>query len=199
VLVSRSFRETAGAAGRVIADSRVGAMRTLDLLRRVGGRLPLLLGRSGRAFGHIAVTIPDRARAHPKVCAGIVSLVVLVASILFLGPPQWPDTFVPRSSPGERPLRDVRLPVDRKAAEPVAAAPLVQVSPPRPASGPQPVPALRVAAPETPAAVPALARRSSASAPPPSTEATRNAEASDPAAAIDWLLKGSGRRHAERP
>jgi hypothetical protein len=195
--VSRSFGETIGAAGRGLTASRVGAVRTRDVIFRVGGRVPALLAPSARAVGHIVGTIPARARAHPRICAGIASVAVLVAAILLLGPRQWPDNLVPRLSPGDRLLRDVRLPVDRKPVEPIAATPLVQVTPPRPAPGPQPVPTPRVAAPETYAAIPAPARR--APAPLPSTEAAPNADASDPTAAIDWLLKGSGRRHAESP
>jgi hypothetical protein len=198
-LVSRSFGETIGAAGRGLTASRVGAMRTRDVIFRVGGRVPALLAPSARAVGHIVGTIPAGARAHPRICAGIASVAVLVAAILFLGPRQWPDNLVPRLSPGERLLRDVRLPLDRKPVEPIAATPLVQVTPPRPAPGPQPVPPPRVVAPETYAAIPAPARRAPAPAPLPSTEAAPNADASDPAAAIDWLLKGSGRRHAESP
>lgn len=198
--VTRSFRETVGAAGRVVAASRVGAMRTRGVLVRVAGRLPSLLAPSARAIGHIVGTIPDRARAHPRVYTGIVSVVVLVALILLLGPRQWPGNLVPQLSPGEPLLRDVRLPVDREPAEPIAATPLVQIAPPMPDSGPQPIPTPRVAAPETHAAIPAPVRRSGpASESRPSTEVTRNEEPSDPAAAIDWLLKGSGRRNVESP
>jgi hypothetical protein len=137
--------------------------------------------------------IPARAWAHPRVCAGVASVVVLVASLVFLGPPHWPATRVP--------LRDVRLPVDQKPAVPAVVAPLAQTAPPPPAAGPQPVPVpvRRAAAPEAPAAIPAPVRRAAASAPQPPTGATPNAEASDPTAAIDWLLKGSGRRPAESP
>jgi hypothetical protein len=187
--VSRSSGEILGAAGRVVEASRVGAMRTRDVLVRIGGRVPELLAPSARAVGHIVGTIPDRVRAHPRVCTGIAGVAVLVAALMFI---------VPRLSPDEPGLRDVRLPVDRKAAEPIVATPFViQVAPAKPASGPPPP---RVATPETHAAIPVPVRRSNPVATPlPTAEATPTTEASDPAAAIDWLLKGNDRRQAERP
>ena len=153
--------------------------------------------------------------------SGIVSLAVLVATILLLGPRQWPDHLASRPSRGERSTQDVRAPADRKAAElsPAAvSAPETQ----RMAMRPKP--------PETRAEIPVLWRspdptlaprnRAPASAPTPSAEASwsrgparpkesarardvagsQNAEASDPSAVIDWLLKGgSSPRRIESP
>jgi hypothetical protein len=134
-----------------------------------------------------------------RVCTAIVSLAVLVAVILF--------------SAGERLSQEVRLPAD---ADPT----LAETSTPNPVSAPQPAP-MEVSQPETPrvsmgpklpetqAEIPAplrrpdpafAQRRATASAPVPSTETAQNAEASDPTAAIDWLLKGgSSRRRIENP
>ncbi len=186
-LVWRSLGETVRAAGRVVATCRLGAMRTRDGLVRIGRGLPSLVVPYARAVGPIA----GAARAHPRVCAGIVSGIVLVSSLLFLGPRLRPDDLF---SPDERLVRDARLPVDRMPAEPTGAPPLaIPVAPPRPAPGPQPVRAPRVAAPETHAPIPPPERRSAAVA------ATPTAEASDPGAAIDWLLQGSPPRGAENP
>lgn len=133
-----------------------------------------------------------------RVCTAIVSVAVLVAVILL--------------SAGERLSHDVRLPADGKPT-------LAETSTPNPVSAPQPAP-VGVSRPETPRAAmpkppetqteipaplrrpdPAFAqRRATASAPVPSTETAQNAEASDPTAAIDWLLKGgSSRRRIENP
>ena len=190
-LMSRFIGESVRAAGRVIAICWLGALRLRDVLVRFGGRMSAVAASSTRAVGHLVGTIPAGARAHPRVCAGIVSGVVIVSSLLFLGPRPRPDALL---SPGEGMRRDPVLSVDRKPAEPVVATPVVvQDAPPRPAPMPQPIPARRVAAPETHAAIPAPVRRSE----PVAVEA--QAEPSDPAAAIDWLLKGSARRRTESP
>jgi hypothetical protein len=192
-LAAISSKGLVGAAGTVVVAGRTGAMRTLGMLFRAGARVPVLVARSTRAVGRVVVMAPSRAWAYPKVCAGVASLAILVASLVVLGPPHWPDDRVR--------LRDVRAPVDRKPAAPAVVAPLVHTAPPATAAAPRPipVPAPRVAAPEARAAVPAPVRRSAVYAPQPPAEAARNGEASDPAAAIDWLLQGSARRHAERP
>jgi hypothetical protein len=134
-----------------------------------------------------------------RVCTAVVSLAVLVAVILF--------------SAGEQLSQDVRLPADGKPT-------LAETSTPNPVSAPEPAPvgvsrpetprvAMRPKPPETQTEIPAPLRRSdpafaqrraTASAPGPSTETAQNAEASDPTAAIDWLLKGgSSRRRIENP
>jgi len=131
-----------------------------------------------------------------RVGTAIVSLAVLVAVILF--------------SVGERLSQEVRLPAD---ADPT----LAETSTPNPVSAPPvgvsrpetPHVALRPRPPETQTEIPAplrrpdpgfAQRRATASAPVPSTETAQNAEASDPTAAIDWLLKGGGsRRRIENP
>jgi hypothetical protein len=188
-LVWRSLGETVRAAGRVVATCRLGAMQTRDGLVRIGRGWPSLVAPSARAVGPIV----GAARAHPRVCAAILSGIVLVSSLLFLEPRLPPDDLL---SPDERLVRDARLPVDRKPAEPSGAPPLaIQVAPPRPAPGPRPVRAPRVAAPATPAPIPPPERRSAAVA----ADATPTAEASDPGAAIDWLPQGSPPRGAENP
>lgn len=190
-LVARFLGEFARAAGRVTTICWLGALRICDVLLRLGGRVPALVASSARAVGHLVGTVPPGARAHPRVCAGIVSGVVLVSSLLLLGPHPRPDDLF---SPGEGLLRDARLPVDRKPAGPTVAPPVViQVAPPRPAPIPQRIPAPRVAAPEMRAAIPAPVRRSE----PAAVDAT--ADASDPGAAIDWLMQGNARRRAESP
>jgi len=162
---------------------RAGVTRGLDLLARL------------RQTKDAAWT----ARPLLRVCTAIVSLAVLVAVILF--------------SAGERLSQDVRLPAD---AEPT----LAETSTPNPVSAPEPAPvgvsrpetphvAMRPKPPETQTEIPAplrrpdpafAQRRATASAPVPSTETAQNAEASDPTAAIDWLLKGgSSRRRIENP
>ncbi len=96
-LVAISSRVFAGAAGRVIVAGRTAAMRILDVLR-AGARVPVLVAPSARAVGRVVVMAPARAWAYPKVCAGVASLVVLVASLVVLGPPHWPDSS--RAAPG---------------------------------------------------------------------------------------------------
>ena len=210
VLLSISFTVSVRAAGRVMVASRAGAMRILDQLIRVRWLPPLLFALSERAavkamgatgaVGRIVVTSSSRARPLLKVCTGIVSLAVLIAAILALWPRQWPDNLMPRFSPGERLSRDVRLPVDRKPAELAVAAPLVKTSTPEPASAPQPASQTEIPAPVRRPSPSLVQSRATASAPMPSTEAAQNGEASDPTAAIDWLLQGgSSRRRIESP
>jgi hypothetical protein len=151
---------------------RAGVTRGLDLLARL------------RQTKDAAWT----TRPLLRVCTAIVSLAVLVAVILF--------------SAGERLSQDVRLPAD---AEPT----LAETSTSNPVSAAEPTPvgvsrpetphvAMRPKPPETQTEIPAPVRRPdpafaqrrvTASAPVPSTETAQNAEASDPTAAIDWLLE----------
>jgi hypothetical protein len=162
---------------------RAGVTRGLDLLARL------------RQTKDAAWT----TRPLLRVCTAIVGLAVLVAVILF--------------SAGERLSQDVRLPAD---ADPTLAETSTSnaVSAPEPAlvgvSRPEtPRVAMRPKPPETQTEIPAplrrpdpafAQRRATASAPVPSTETAQNAEASDPTAAIDWLLKGgSSRRRIENP
>ena len=172
-----------GIARAATEAARAGVTRGLDLLPRL------------RQTKDAAWT----TRSLLRVCTAIVSLAVLVAVILF--------------SAGERLSQDVRLPADGKPT-------LAETSTLNPVSAPQPAPmevsqpetpraSMRPKLPETQAEVPAplrrpdpafAQRRATASAPVPSTETAQNAEASDPTAAIDWLLKGgSSRRRIENP
>ena len=172
-----------GIARAATEAARAGVTRGLDLLARL------------RQTRDAAWT----TRPLLRVGTAIVSLAVLVAVILF--------------SAGERLSQDVRLPADGKPT-------LAETSTPNPVSAPQPAPvgvsrpetppvAMRPKPPETQTETPAplrrpdpafAQRRATASAPVPSTETAQNAEASDPTAAIDWLLKGgSSRRRIENP
>jgi hypothetical protein len=201
---------SADAAGRLVAAGRVAATRLLDLLiqakettRDLGS---IAATASGRVLSHLGARTPAiwqreraagaRTRRLLGVGTGIVSVAVLVAAIMLSWPPQGPHRLV-----------------DREPA-------LTRTSPPAPVSAPQPAPA-EMSRPETPlgtvtvrrqpsgaqAEIPAPVRRSEpapaqgrAPAPVPSSEGPQNSEASDPTAAIDWLLKGgSGRRHSESP
>ena len=141
-------------------------------------------------------------RALLRAGSGIVSLAVLLATIVLLGPRQWPDHLVPRPSRSERFSPDVRPPGDRKAADLAAAAQLEKTSAPEPVSAPPaavPPPETKLAAmrprpPETQAEIPSPRPKESARA--RDVAGSQNVEASDPSAVIDWLLKGgsSGRR-----
>jgi hypothetical protein len=111
----------------------------------------------------------------------MVGLVILVAAIVL--------------SAGERLSRDVRLPVDLEPsfAETSTSIPVAGVQPaPVEASPPVPRPVrVRPRSPEPAQAATALT---------PPTEATaQNADASDPTAAIDWLLQGGRRRQTVSP
>ncbi len=137
-------------------------------------------------------------RSLLRVSTGIASLAVLVATIQFLWPPEWPDNFMPRPATGDRLSQDVRPPADRKPAEPADVAPLAETRTPKSVSAPQPAPAavsepetrhvaVRPKPPETQAEIsaplpspdPALAQsRAAASAPTPTPEATWSREPS---------------------
>lgn len=174
----------------------------VDRFTQVRWRLPFQgIARAATEAGRAGVTTKDAAWTRPllRVSTAIVPLAVLVAVILL--------------SAGERLSQDVRLPAD---AEPT----LAETSTSNPVSAAEPAP-VGVSRPETPRMAmrpkppepqteipapvrrpdPAFAqRRATASAPVPSTETAQNAEASDPTAAIDWLLKGgSSRRRIENP
>jgi hypothetical protein len=171
-------------AGRTTTKAaRAGATRAFEL--------PTQLIAAGRALsvraGHASPPAPRKAAAWPvrpllKVSTGMVGLLILVAAIVF--------------SAGERLSRDVRLPM---GLEPSFA----QTSTPIPVAAVQPAPV--EAAPPEPRPVrvrpksPEPARAAAALTPP--TDATaQNGDASDPTAAIDWLLQGGrGRRQTESP
>jgi hypothetical protein len=212
-----------GSARAAIEAAGAGVTRGLDLLPRLSVLVSIFLSGSRQALARVAwvrwrlpfqgiaraateavragVTTKDAAWTRPLlgVSTAIVPLAVLVAIILF--------------SAGERLSPDARLPAD---AEPT----LAETSTPNPVSAPEPAPvgvsrpetprmAMRPKPPETQTEIPAplrrpdpafAQRRVTASAPVPSTETAQNAEASDPTAAIDWLLKGgSSRRRIENP
>jgi hypothetical protein len=172
-----------GIARAATEAARAGVTRVLDLLARL------------RQTKDAAWT----TRPLLRVCTAIVSLTVVVAVILF--------------SAGERLSQDVRRPADGKPT-------LAETATPSPVSAPQPAPveaprpetprvAMRPKPPEAQTEIPAPLRRSdpafaqsraTASAPISSTETVQNGEASDPTAAIDWLLKGgTSRRRIENP
>jgi hypothetical protein len=188
-----------------LTGSRQALMRVawlVDRFTQVCWRLPFQgIARAATEAVRAGVTTKDAAWTRPLlgVSTAIVPLAVLVAIILF--------------SAGERLSQDARLPAD---AEPT----LAETSTPDPVSAPEPAPvgvsrpetprvAMRPKPPETQTEIPAplrrpdpafAQRRATASEPVPSTETAQNAEASDPTAAIDWLLKGGGsRRRIENP
>lgn len=211
VWLSISFTVSARAAGRVVAASRAQARQAPDALIRLRGLPSSFLARSGRAavkaigatwaVGRVIGTPSSRVRPLLKVGAGIASLAVLLAALLASWPrPWWPDDLMARFSAVERFSPDVRRPVDRTPVEPIAAAPLVQTSAPKPVSAPRPATQTEIPAPSR-RPDPSLARsRAAVSAPIPPTEAVQTAEASDSTAAIDWLLNGgTGRRRVENP
>ena len=192
------------ATGRVISAGRIGAARILDLLMPAIGRVwdvgRILVTTSGRALTLLGARTSAWTRTRPllRVSTGIVSLTVLVAAIVFLWPPRWPDRLVERK-PAEL---LVTAPVTRTSA-PVAVSPVGESRPETRRTTVRPRP------PEAQAGIPAPFRRSDralaqsrapATGPMPSMEATQTAETSDPAAAIDWLLNGgSSRRPTQSP
>ena len=209
-LISASGAVPVAAAGRLTAASRAGATQTLDVLMRAiaatrdaGQIVMTTFGRVLSDLGARLSALPPRTaaawtRTRPllRVCTGIVGLAVLVAATVSLWSPQWPHNLVFREPALAR----------TSAPAPVAAPAPAPVEVSRPET-PRVVPRPRLSG--APAEIPAPVRRSdpavvqsraAASAPTPPTEATQNAEASDPTAAIDWLLKGgSGRRQPQSP
>jgi hypothetical protein len=169
-------------AGRTTTEAaRAGVTRAFEL--------PTQLIAAGRALSvrapQASPPAPKKATAwpvRPLLSTGMVGLVILVAAIVL--------------SAGERLSRDVRLPVDLEPsfAETSTPIPVAAVQPaPVEASPPVPRPVrVRPRSPEPAQAAAALT---------PPTEATaQNADASDPTAAIDWLLQGGrSRRQTESP
>lgn len=194
---------------RLIAASRVGPTRTLDLLIRarrmpvtlfaLPGRAPDKAIATTRAAGRIVVTTARRARPFLKVGTAVASLAVLVAATMFFVPRQWPDNLMSRFSASRQPSPEARRPVDPEPAARATVPPPAKALSPAPVaiSRPKAAPAvMRSRPPEAAAGGPASARR-----PDPalvraaaSTEGTETAETPDPSAAIDWLLKGGSGR-----
>ena len=171
-------------AGRITTEAaRAGVTRAFEL--------PTQLIAAGRALSvraaHASPPGPMKATAWPvrpllSAGTGMVGLVILVAAIAL--------------SAGERLSRDVRLPVDLEPsfAETSAPIPVAAVQPaPVEASPPVPRPVrVRPRSPEPAQAATALT--------PPTGATAQNADASDPTAAIDWLLQGGrSRRQSESP
>lgn len=201
-LRSSSMIACRGAARAAIEAASAGVTQVLASLTRLRGLVSIsFTGAIGitRHARRIVVTTSGGARSHlgarasalrqrkaaAWVGTGIVSLAVLVAAMVLLWPRQWPDNLM-----------------DRKPPELAVPAPAARTPAPVAISTPQAAP-VGVSRPETPRATmrPRPTEvRTTASAPLPSTEAAQNAEASDPAAAIDWLLKGgSSRQHSQSP
>lgn len=192
--IARCSHRLMGTCSSLMSELQSAARATTDALRAgmTGAfALPTRLMTTGRALSvRAAHAFPLRAKqvtvrpARPalRVGIGIVSLAILVAAIVF--------------SAGERFSPDVRLPA---ALEPSFA----EISAPMPVSALPPAP-VEVSRPEArPVSVrprsPEAARAAAALT--PSTEAAaQNADASDPTAAIDWLLQGGrGRRQTDKP
>jgi hypothetical protein len=172
-----------------------GVARVLDVLDRLGAVASVMARSAARAIG-----------ARPRAYAVFAGLAVLVTSLLFLWPRQGLDDLGSRFSGRERTSREISVPVARTPVAPAAPVPLAVTSPPRTGAG-APPPPVAAARPETPpvsqrpAEIPAPERRrATAAASPPSTDTAQSADTADPAAAIDWLLKGgNSRRQAESP
>ena len=170
-------------AGRTTTDAaRAGVTRALELPQLIAaGRA--LSARTAQA----SPPAPEKATVWPvrrllSAGTGMVGLVILGAAIVL--------------SAGERLSRDVRLPVDLKPSFGETSTPIpvavVQPAPVEARLEPRPV-RVRPRSPEP--------AQTAAARTPPSTEATaQNADASDPTAAIDWLLQGGrSRRQTESP
>jgi hypothetical protein len=188
------LRGPARAAGQAAG---AGVARVLGVLDRLAVVAPVLARSAARAIA-----------ARPRAYAAIAGLAVLVPSLLFLWPRQGLDDLGSRFSGRERTSREISVPVARTPVGPAAPVPFAVTSPPRPGAGapPPPVAAARpetslVTGSRTQAEIPApVRRRATASAPAAAVDAPQSAETSDPAAAIDWLLKGSkSRRQSESP
>jgi len=221
---------SARAVGHAIGRARLGITRVPAVVIGLGSPLTVLV----RSTTHVAsraagagvaqgVGWLDRlgvlgssltrstARAvgdHPRACAAIAALAILVPSLLLLWPLRGPDDLVRWFSGRGQLSRELSAPVERKPAGPAAPVPFVVTAPPGsgPGAPPAPVVAPRsqtspVAVSHVPAEIPAPARRRApAPAPPPSVDAPGNVEAADSTAAIDWLLQGGrSRRQAESP
>jgi hypothetical protein len=154
-------------AASVIEATRVGITWDVGLLARTRCVLPSLCTLSERTavkaigatwvVGRIVVTTSGRARSllglspwtsplshacsFRRVSTGIASLAILVATIVFLWPREWPDNLKPRPSTGGQLSQDVRPPADRKPVEPAAAAQLAETQTHKSVSAPQPAPA----------------------------------------------------------
>lgn len=182
--VYSSLMGTLPRAGRTTTEAaRAGVTRALEL--------PTQLIAAGRALSvrtaQASPPAPKKATAWPvrrllSAGTGMVGLVILVAAIVL--------------SAGERLSRDVRLPVDLEPSFGETSTPIpvavVQPAPVEARPDPRPV-RVRPRSPEP--------AQTAAARTPPSTEATaQNADASDPTAAIDWLLQGGrSRRQTESP
>ena len=169
-------------AGRTTTEAaRAGVTRAFEL--------PTQLIAAGRALSvrapQASPPAPKKATAwpvRPLLSTGMVGLVILVAAIVL--------------SAGERLSREVRLPVDLEPSFAETSAPIpVAAAQPAPveASRPEPRPVrVRPRSPESAQAAAALT--------PPTEAPAQNADASDPTAAIDWLLQGGrSRRQSESP
>ena len=171
-------------AGRTTTEAaRAGVTRAFEL--------PTQLIAAGRALSvraaHASPPGPKKATAWPvrpllSAGTGMVGLVILVAAIAL--------------SAGERLSRDVGLPLDLEPSFAETSAPIpVAAAQPAPVEASPPVPHPVRVRPRS------LEPAQAAAALKPPTEATaQNADASDPTAAIDWLLQGGrSRRQAESP
>lgn len=188
------------AARATTAATRAGVAPGLGLLPRflAAGRALLLTGGRPSALRRrvASVRLP---RIPLRASVGIASLGLVLAVMLLV--------------PTERFSEEARRPADRMPAVAGSPAPGPVFAP---EAGPLAIPraparpvAIRPRSAEGPAEVPPPVRssglslapdRAAAAAPTPSTEAVQNADATDPAAAIDWLLQGGrGRRQNESP
>ena len=188
------------AARATTAATRTGVARGRGLLPRflAAGRALLLTGARPSVLGRRVASV-RLLRAPLRASVGIASLGFVLAAMLLVPterfseearrPADWIPVVAGSPTPG---------PVFTPEAGPLAI-PRAQARPvtirPRSAEGPAEVP--------PPVRSPGLSltpARAAAFAPTPSTEAVQSADATDPAAAIDWLLQGGrGRRQTESP
>jgi len=209
------FVVSGGAAVTLIGHARLGIARVSRLLIGVGCSLMSAFPRAGRTTTDAARAGVTRALELPtQLIAAGRGLAVRTAQASPPAPKKatvWPVRRLLSAgtgmvglilgaaivlSAGERLSRDVRLPVDLKPSfgETSTPIPVAVVQPAPVEARPEPRP-VRVR-PRSPEPAQTAAART-----PPSTEATtQNADASDPTAAIDWLLQGGrSRRQTESP
>jgi hypothetical protein len=188
------------AARATTAATRAGVPRGVALLPSFLAAGRALLPNGARPSGLRRRVASVRLPHVPlRASVGIASLGLVLAAMLLVPSERfseearrsadWMPAVAGSPAPG---------PVFAPAAGPLAI-PRAQARPvtirPRSAEGPAEVPP-----PVRSSGISLAQHRAAASAPTPSTEAAQNVDATDPAAAIDWLLQGGrGRRLTESP
>jgi hypothetical protein len=124
-----------------------------------------------------------------RVCAGIAGLGILAMALIFAWPRQWPDNHWPdKTSTGPAGIvSTTKPPAEPETVEAVSASPLVAL----PTAPPMKEAARTTPRPSAPTLQPESAAPAHRQTRPLAREAAA-ADAPDPSAAIDWLLKGAG-------